>query len=253
MSQLSRPEVYFLVNEYIGVNSGYLGDFSYRTHFEFYPHFCDLDIDPNAVQGTTRERFIEILSKANPATQARIIRGILAKYPTGSDKLRTSEKASRLDAIATRLEGGGAVPLATPAFTSEVVLRAIADAETLLTSSGAQSGVDRMHTAFHGFLKVACASTGITHGADPSITELYKLLRREHPGLRELGPHADEVDRVIKAFASAIDSLNTLRNRGSVAHPNDALLDPAEALLYVNAVRSLMTYLSAKLSMMGAG
>ncbi|MBK6520253.1 MAG: abortive infection family protein [Polyangiaceae bacterium] len=237
----------------MGVNGGYLGDFSYRTHFEFYPQFCDLDIDPSALSGTTRERFIDILSKAGPAAQARIIRGILAKYPSGSVKLRTAEKSARLEAMASRLEAGGAVPLATPAFTSEVLLRAIADAETLLTTSGAQSGVDRMHTAFHGFLKLACARRGITYGADPSITELYKALRREHPALREIGVHGDEVERVIKSFASAIDSLNTLRNRGSVAHPNDALLGPAEALLYINAVRSLMTYLGAKLSSTGAG
>jgi len=46
MSGPSRPDIYTVVNRYFGVNSGYLGDFSYLMHFEFYPEFRDLDIDP---------------------------------------------------------------------------------------------------------------------------------------------------------------------------------------------------------------
>ena len=63
-----------------------------------------------------------------------------------------------------------------------------------------------------------------------------------------MGPHADEVDRILKSFASAVDSLNTLRNRASVAHPNAHLLPREEAYLYVNAVRTLMAYVDTKVA-----
>ena len=43
---MTRPEIYSLLNDHIGVDSGYLRDFTYRTHQEFYPYYCDLDIDP---------------------------------------------------------------------------------------------------------------------------------------------------------------------------------------------------------------
>jgi hypothetical protein len=33
---LTRPEIMRLVNRYIGVSAGYLGDFSYGSHSEFY-------------------------------------------------------------------------------------------------------------------------------------------------------------------------------------------------------------------------
>ena len=79
--RLTRPEIYRLVNDYIEVYGGYLGDFSYRTHEEFYPQYCDLAIDPYEYEGTTRERFIQILSTANGITQAKIVAGVLAKYP----------------------------------------------------------------------------------------------------------------------------------------------------------------------------
>ena len=68
------------MNSYIGVEGGYLGDFSYRRHQEFYS-LLDLDIDTNEYTGTTRERFIAILKESSPAEQALIIRGILDQYP----------------------------------------------------------------------------------------------------------------------------------------------------------------------------
>ena len=33
---MTRPEIYSVVNDYIGVDQGYLRDFTYRTHREFY-------------------------------------------------------------------------------------------------------------------------------------------------------------------------------------------------------------------------
>jgi hypothetical protein len=79
---LTRSEVYRLVNDYIGVSGGYLGDFSYKTHYEFYPYYCDVDIDVGEYEpGTTREKFIRILEDVVPLTQAKILRGVFLKYP----------------------------------------------------------------------------------------------------------------------------------------------------------------------------
>ena len=50
---LSLAEIMKIVNRYIGVTGGYLGDFSYRTHADFYPEYCDLEIDPHRYEGTT--------------------------------------------------------------------------------------------------------------------------------------------------------------------------------------------------------
>jgi hypothetical protein len=70
---LSRGEIIKLVNRYIGVSGGYLGDFSYRTHGEFYAEFCDLDLDPfeYLADGTTRERFIVVLENHLRTTRRR--------------------------------------------------------------------------------------------------------------------------------------------------------------------------------------
>jgi hypothetical protein len=73
-----------LVNSYIGVSGGYLGDFSYRTHADFYPEFCEVDVDPKDYEGTTRERFIAILQRSDPTIQARILRGVLRSPNAGT-------------------------------------------------------------------------------------------------------------------------------------------------------------------------
>jgi hypothetical protein len=132
-------------------------------------------------------------------------------------------------------------------ITSDVVERARADAETLIPSSGAVSGLDRVHTALHGNLKATSLEAGLSIGNDPGITELFKLLRRSHPSLSGSVAGAKEIDRILNSMASIVDAMNPLRNRGSVAHPNDELLDEAEAMLVINAVRTLLHYLNSRL------
>jgi hypothetical protein len=50
----------------------------------------------------------------------------------------------------------------SPAFTTDVVERALVDAEQLLSGSGPISAVDRVHTALHGYL--SRAGTGEPRG-----------------------------------------------------------------------------------------
>ncbi|MGH9831445.1 MAG: toll/interleukin-1 receptor domain-containing protein [Blastocatellia bacterium] len=100
--RLTKFEIDKLVLRYIGVNSGYLGDFSYRKHYEFYLEL-NLDIDPNNYDGTTRERFIKILSESTLDVQARILEGILSRYPVGSSELRTQERYDEIAGWIVRL------------------------------------------------------------------------------------------------------------------------------------------------------
>ncbi|MEZ4673914.1 MAG: hypothetical protein R2932_06675 [Caldilineaceae bacterium] len=90
---LTKAEIIRLVNNYIEVSGGYLGDFSYQSHAEFYPTYCGIDnIDPFDYEGTTRERFIKILETASPNVQAKIIRGIFLKMPPKSFELTKWEQ-----------------------------------------------------------------------------------------------------------------------------------------------------------------
>ena len=238
-----------IVNRYIGVQGGYLGSFSFRTHADFYPEYCELDIDPGQFQGTTRERFIAILGSVTPDKQARIIKGVLDKFPLDEQlapPTRTPEMRDDLLEMVRRLEGASTVPSLEPVNTSLVVVRAIADAEKLIETGDAVSVIDRLHTAFHGHLRHICAREHLQYDDNASVTGLFKVLRTQHSRFQNRGPRAHDIDRIMNSLASIVDALNPIRNHASIAHPNDELLGNDEAKLVVNVIKTLFHYVEAK-------
>ncbi len=146
---------------------------------------------------------------------------------------------------------GMTVPEVAPSG-SQAALAALADAQALLQSRGPTSAVDRVHTGLHAFLKGACVAADIAFEAEATPNQLLKLLLDRHPMLQDLGPRGQEVRRLIRTSASIVDAMGTLRNRASLAHPNEELLDNEEALLVINLGRSLLRFLDAKLKIMAA-
>jgi len=249
MAGLSNPDIMKIVNRYIGVTGGYLGDFSYRSHADFYPEYCDLNINPDQYEGTTRVKFIEVLKNASPESQAKIVRGVLERFPINTENrpsTRTQEVFDDLVEMAKRLENASPIATPDPKTTSTIVERAINDVETLILSSGAISGVDRIHTALHGYLQAVCDREKIAYAKDDSMTKLFKLLRQSHPALQNIGSRSQDIERVFQSFASILDALNPIRNNASVAHPNNNLLEKDEAMLVINVARTLLHYLDAK-------
>lgn len=249
MNGLKSSEIHWVVHSYIGVSGGYLGDFSYRTHREFYPAYCDLEIEPDDFPGrTTREKFLAILSSLRPREQAAVLRGVARKYPSESDAHRTPENYKSLLRLIKRCTESATVEAQTPALSSEMVHHALKDAAILLDQRGPVSALDRVHTALHAYLKAACARWEIQAPEQASITALLKLLRQQHPCLRDDGQHGDTATRILQSLSNVVDSLNPLRNHGSLAHPTNSLASHDEAVLAINATRTVIQYLDAKFS-----
>ena len=101
--------------------------------------------------------------------------------------------ATILEYVDRKFPAKASVGSPDPTITSAVVERAIADAEQLILSSGATSGVDRMHTALHGYLRAVCADAGIEFMKDASMNKLLRSLREEHPALSKPGPRSQDV------------------------------------------------------------
>lgn len=247
MTGITSGEIYRLVNQYIGVDGGYLADFSYRTHSEFYA-ILDLDVDPYQYEGTTRERFIQILTESTSQVQARIVRGILDRFPAESSELRTQDRFDQFSQIASRLEITLGVSSPSPKISSEVVDRAIKDAEALIQSSGASSGVDRIHTALHGYLRAVCDESNLSYTSNATMNQMYRVIREQHPAFEDVGPRSDDIQALLRTFINILDVLNPIRNRASVAHPNSELLGQPEAMLVINVARTLLLYFDARLT-----
>ncbi|KQR18029.1 MULTISPECIES: abortive infection family protein [Xanthomonas] len=247
MGELRSSEIHWVVHQYLGVEGGFLGDFSHRTHREFYAGFCDLDIDLDRVAGSTiRERFTSVLTGAKAHQQAAILRGVAQKYPQGTEHFRTPQAYRQLLQMAKRCADGLSVRASSPAITSDVLKRALADADTLIQSAGPTHAVDRIHIALHAYLKAVCYARDIEPPQGATITNLFKLLRTEHPALNDLGSQSDAMGRVLNCLSSVIDCLNPARNNASLAHANEALLEKDEAMLTINAARTVFQYLDSK-------
>ena len=134
-----------------------------------------------------------------------------------------------------------------PNTSSQIVEKALRDSQQLLLSSGPASAVDRVHTALHGYLKEICRKSGISFPEQASITELFREIRQKHPSLNSIKAGGEESKRMLGGLATVIDCLNTLRNKASLAHPNEEILEETEAILAINSVRTLFHYLDRKL------
>jgi hypothetical protein len=249
-SSMTGREVRRLVDDYIGTVDGYLKHFSYSSHEAFYHTYCEMDVDvraSRAIHGSTRRTFEGILRDSKPEDQAKIIRGVVDLLSEKPEFAAPEKKAfeAELLAVAARLEIGGNVRSPDLIVTTQTIRQALEDAELLLTKNGAPSAVDRAHTALHGFLKKICADRRIEMGNDPSMTALFGLIRNGCPELKAAA-HDQEAKKLFGSIATALDTLNFIRNRGSLAHANDLILDVDEATLFINLSRAVLTYLDAK-------
>jgi hypothetical protein len=238
-----------IVNRYIGVEGGYLGDFTYRTHKDFYPEYCGLEKDPEAFEGTTRERFILIFKSSTPKEQSKIIRGLLERFQVGEGpKTRTDALRKTLETEAKQLEQLGLLNDPILATSGEMLFEVLEDAKSLIEHRNVASAVDRVHTAFQGYLRSLCEIENIPFTKDDDLVKLIKSLFAHHPKL-QVSLKSSEVQNIVRNLVSISDSLNPIRNQGSRAHPNKIVVQEPEATLAVNAIYSVLTYLEQKISL----
>lgn len=260
MERLSGKEVNSVV-AYIGVSGGYLGDFSYASHAEFYPAYCGLEIDPNEFNGTTRERFIAILSQADPLVQSKIIQGVIEKYPLdrfedrftdgylteGEFKQKQRIYASILSWI-QELKGKGLLKVQDLTYNYQFVQETLDHCQTLISEHDCRSAVDRAHTALHGYLKETCNNAGLTiTESNPKIQDYWSKLKQKHPNI--LIDNAEShlpINQIINAIGKLLENLNGIRNNRSYSHPNEQIIGESEAKLVINLFRSILQYIDSK-------
>ena len=210
--RLTKSEVQKVVYKYIGVEGGYLSDFTYRSHREFYIEL-NLDINPDQYEGTTRQRFTTILLQSPVEIQARILEGVLLRYPIDSSPLRSQEHHNEIRGWIKRLDGrSGAIEAPSLRITNEVVRLALA---TPKSSQVLHCNKRRRSCAYrlHGYILAVCKDAGIKDRNESSLTAMFKALRSTHPAFRLSGRQGSEAGRLMMALATIIDSVNALRNK----------------------------------------
>jgi hypothetical protein len=248
MEKMSRLEVNKLMERYIGSAGGYLGSFdSHPTLLSFYIDL-GLDVIPTDYPGTNKARFQAILENAQPGDQAKIIRGILKRHPPDATGPRTQALNNEFVLLAQRLEAGVGVASPATVYTSEFVKRTLEEVEHAVMSRRETSGVDRIHSAMHGYLRLVCDKAGIKYIQDDRIVDLFKKLLAEHAALRHLGPRPQDTATITRSFCAVVTVIDPIRNKATFAHPTPGLLGVPEAMLVINAARTILHYVDAKLT-----
>jgi hypothetical protein len=251
---LTQGEVLMVVKQHIGIDGGYLGiddghlgRFTYATLDEFFPEYCDVEgVDTYAFGGTSRDRFVGAVLALGPGDQAKVLSGVLNRFPVTTTAAHRTESSKKILALIERLNGARLVSGGDLNITSAAVRGALEDAETLLREHGPVRAIDRMHTILHAYLRAACDDTSLEYNNLTSVQGLLKKLEREHPKLANLGARPQEVTTILNSLGTIAGALDPIRNNATLAHANTELLGAPEAVLVINTVRAIYSYLDAK-------
>lgn len=248
MAKVTRLEIHKLTERYIGSSGGYLGTFgSHPELLRFYVD-CGLDVLPTDYPGTNKDRFLAILGAVEPADQAKIIRGILKRHPPEVGDSRTQELHDEFLLLAQSLEAGAGVTCPTPAFTSDFVEGTLNEVEHAINTQRVTSGVDRVHSALHGYLRLVCDKAKITYVEKDRIEDLFKKIRTEHAAFADLEPRPQDIELITNSFCAILNVIDPIRNRASFAHPTKQVLALQEAALVINVAKTIFHYVAAKLA-----
>lgn len=128
---------------------------------------------------------------------------------------------------------------------TEVISKAIADAELLMNQGKYDSAFDRVHTAFHGYLRKVLENKQVTYEESDTLSQLYTKLHSEISANIGSAPIAELVKKSLRSASGIIASINEMRNRHSLSHPNDDLLQKREAELSIKLIKDLSEYINS--------
>lgn len=125
---------------------------------------------------------------------------------------------------------------------SETMKKALEDAELLFKEHGAERAYDRVHTAFHAYLRSVCTEKNINFSKQDGISDLYKKIS-DNLKINNNVTYSN-VEPLLKTIGSMFGHLDNMRNNHSLAHGNEKLLLENNANLLINLIKSTMGYLN---------
>lgn len=201
---------------------------------------ADFGESDDGVLGMTRRRCLD-------AAERLVERGLfkrvgLTAYSIAPRGVDTAEDPDELGAVLPVVKTPIAV--AAPKIASRLahVHAALADADAAILRGEPSHAVDRVHTALHARVRELCDTQGIALAKDASLPAAFSALWSNPPNGAKVRP---EGEKVLRSLGGVVEGLSTLRNRASLAHPAE-LPDAADALLAINAARTVAAYLEAR-------
>jgi len=245
MSNLTASERLKL-ERLFGMGGGYVLNFSDRTFGEFFSD-CGIDIDSDRYRtdgGSKAKRMRAFWKMDDNHIVGRIVDGLI-KYADESQCFGDSNPSLKeeCERIARRLLSDQPVVEieALNAINDDRDFELLASAiREAIEKNKPESGLDRLHTFVHKFVRELCKSQGIKAIRDKP---LHSIFGEYVKSLRD-GQHleSDMTERILKSSISVMDAFNDVRNNKSLAHDNK-ILNYEESLLIFNHVAASVRFI----------
>ena len=120
----------------------------------------------------------------------------------------------------------------------------ISDAELFMNEGRYNSAFDRIHTAFHGFLRNKLDNLGVNYVESDTLAQLYTKLHSTLATKINSPDVAELIKTAIRSGVGIISAINDIRNRHSLAHPNNTIIDKREAELTLQMIKVITDYIN---------
>ena len=140
-------------------------------------------------------------------------------------------------------EDKAAVDFQKVSLQSNTVQQAIADAELFIRERKYESAVDRIHTAFQGYLRQILGRHQIAYKSDDTLPSLYAKLHSYYGSAIQPPDVAGRIRDIIRSGSNMVIKINELRNNNTVAHANTQLIQKREAELVIRMLNALWDYI----------
>lgn len=124
---------------------------------------------------------------------------------------------------------------------NDIIKRAIEDAELFMRDGKFDSAFDRIHTAFHGYLRKKLDYLNETYNESDTLSQLFNKLH-SHISSQLSSEYSDIVRTTLRSASGIISSINDLRNKFSLVHPNQCIISSREAEFCIKLVKELSDY-----------
>ncbi|MDO8675235.1 MAG: abortive infection family protein [Candidatus Omnitrophota bacterium] len=246
MSNLSNIEKRKL-EKILGMESGYVLNFSNRTFAEFVSDSTGKDIDDVKYSNAScskANRLRAFWQKEPNHVVAKLLEHMCEYWKSLS--YVTVDNQLYLDCvrIIDRLKQGGSVPEIEAISPNseekdfETLAKSVRDA---IDKNEPEAGIDRLHTFVVKYIRVLCKEKGIDVSRDKPLHSFFGeyVKRLQKDGLVE----SEMTERILKSSISMMEAFNHVRNNQSLAHDNP-VLNYNESLLIFNHVTSTIRFLA---------
>jgi hypothetical protein len=248
MSDLT-PKERRALEAFLGMNTGYVLNFSDRTFALFFDEEVGRDIDDPRFRiqsGSKAWRMRSFWDQEDNWVVAKCLTALLAKARDDDWPAILDERlVAPYQAVLARISEGQPVAdlAAIAAESDEPDFDAVAKAaREAIEKNHPEAGLDRLHTFVVKFFRKLCDDRGLQLDRNVPLNGLvgaYVKVLKEHG---KIG--SDMAERILKSSIAQFEAFNHVRNNHSMAHDND-ILGYDEALLIFSHVASTVRYIKA--------